>query len=231
MGEFQMFSSLLTWGLIAGLLQLLGYILYLSNKKIEPNPLTWLMFSYGTVILTVLEWDKDATWAELILPLVCSVLGLVVFLKVWIAAIRKIRAESGIFRIWPKDLRPGDTFEKISFGSDLLITVGYVASSLLAASSLLDPNSRETAVVLFLVLSNLSVLIEFLPITKSTYKNPEKEHAAPWAVWACAYATLGMVTWTTHGLWTPLMLYPALNFVTHATIALLALDPRRKGDA
>lgn len=224
-------DSLFIVGLIAGLLQLLGYILYLSIKKIDPNPMTWLMFSYGTVILTILEWDKEATMAELILPLVCSVLGMVVFLRCWLAAVKKVHADSGKFHIWPSNLRPGDTLERISFGSDLFITAGYVISSLLAASSLLDSSNRETAIVLFLVLSNLSVIIEFLPITKSTYKNPEKEHAAPWAVWACAYATLGVVTWTTHGLWTSLMLYPALNFVTHATIALLALDPRRKGDA
>ncbi len=226
-----MLDSLLFWGLIAGLLQLLGYVLYLSNKKIDPNPLTWLMFSYGTVILTVLEWDKNATWAELILPLVCSVLGMVVFLKCWIASLKKAQAEARSFQIWPKDLRPGDTFEKVSFGSDLFITVGYVTSSLLAASSLLDPASRELAVVIFLVLSNLSVLIEFLPITKSTYKNPEKEHAAPWMVWASAYAVLGFVTWSSHGLWTVLMLYPVLNAVTHFIVGVLALDRRNPGSS
>jgi hypothetical protein len=216
-------NSLFYVGMIAGLLQLLGYILYLSIKKIDPNPMTWLMFSYGTVILTVLEWDKDATFAELILPSICSVLGLAVFFKCWLQARRKSVTE-GNARWWPKDLHPNDSFEKISFGSDLFITVGYITSWMLAATSLVATETREAAVVLFLVLSNLSVIIEFLPITKSTYKNPEKEHALPWIVWAAAYAVLGYVTWSTHGLWTSLMLYPALNAVTHLLVGVLALD-------
>ena len=45
-------------GLLAGLLQLVGYLLYVRDEEIEPNPVTWLMFAYGTMLLTVLEWDR-----------------------------------------------------------------------------------------------------------------------------------------------------------------------------
>ena len=62
-------------GLLAGALQLIGYLLYLRDEEIEPNPVTWLMFAYGTILLTLLEWDRQASGAELALPAVCSCYG------------------------------------------------------------------------------------------------------------------------------------------------------------
>ncbi len=216
-------ETLLNIGLAAGFLQLLGYILYIKIQGIDPNPITWLMFSYGTATLTILEWDKDATSAELFLPTVCSVLALVVFLKCWYIA----RKKAGDKSWWPEGLKPNGTFERITFGSDLLITIGYIACWFFSAAGILTGDERDLAVLAFLILSNLSVIVEFMPITKSTYEHPEREHALPWTIWACAYATLGVVTWGTHGFWSPLMLYPALNCAAHALIAVLALNTRR----
>lgn len=213
-------SQLMVIGVIASLLQVWGYFLYLGNKKIEPNPMTWLMFSYGTVVLTVLEWDKNATLPELLLPLTCSVLGLVVFYRIW------SREYSITRKFWSGKLIPQDKFEKITLISDVSITIGYIISWGLAISGILSEEHRSIAVLVFLILSNLSVLIEFAPIVKETYKNPQKESSEAWVVWTLAYSTLGIVTFSQHGFWSALLLYPFLNAVTHGAVAYLAWNRR-----
>ena len=71
-------SDLMLLGIISGFLQLLGYILYIRNPDIDPNPVTWFMFAYGTGILAILEWDASATWPELFLPITCAVFSIYV---------------------------------------------------------------------------------------------------------------------------------------------------------
>jgi len=213
---------LLMVGIAAGLIQMVGYILYLSIKKIDPNPLTWLMFSYGTIVLTVLEWDKNATWAELFLPMTCSILGLVVMGRCWYRARKKEFAASGRARFWPNGFWPYSRWDQLSFGSDLIITAGYICAWLLATGHILAEGDRETAVLAFLILSNLTILTEFIPLIRTTKENPEREHWAPWAVWTLAYSLLGYVTFETRGFWDPLMLYPALNAVMHGWVAWIA---------
>ena len=76
-------------GLLAGVLQLVGYLIYVRDEEIEPNPVTWLMFAYGTMLLTMLEWDRQASAAELALPLVCSSMALYVAGRCWWRAYRQ----------------------------------------------------------------------------------------------------------------------------------------------
>jgi hypothetical protein len=214
------YDSLLMFGIVAGLLQLLGYILYLSIQNIDPNPVTWFMFAYGTAILTVLEWDAHATLPELILPTVCAVLAVVVSFRCWTKA-RRLDPT----RWWPEDWWPEDKWERWSFVSDILITIGYVSAWILVAASLLPEAYMYIAVLTFLFLSNLSTFPSFYPLLRETYIHPHKEHWAPWAVWALAYAILGFVTYSTHGdIFHPLMFYPVSNAVMHGLVAFLSLS-------
>ncbi len=212
-------DSLLMFGIAAGLLQLLGYILYLSIQNIDPNPVTWFMFAYGTAILTVLEWDAHATVPELILPTVCAVLAVVVSVRCWIRA-RKANPD----RWWPEEWWPEDRWERWSFISDIIITIGYVTAWALAAWAILPGEYLYLAVLVFLFLSNLSTFPSFYPLLRETYIHPHKEHWAPWAVWALAYAILGFVTYSTHGnVFHPLMFYPVSNALMHGLVAYLSL--------
>lgn len=237
-------------GVAAGLLQLWGYIIYL--RKVErPNPLTWLMFGYGTLILTVLEWDKGATNAELMLPMVCTALGLYVMAKAWRRALRERPAGTyrGLRRFWPDAFWPEDTWECRSFGTDLTVTAGYVLAWGLATFHILDmaevpswtqyadagwlsggvaylgaaAQTREFWLIVFLVASNLTVFSEFYPLLRETWKRPQDEHPLPWFIWTVSYSTLGWVTFMTHGFWSWLMLYPVLNALMHGMTALVAL--------
>jgi len=210
--------------ILSGVLQLLGYILYIRNEDIDPNPVTWFMFAYGTAILAVLEWDMSATWPELVLPVVCAVFSIYVSYKCW----KKARAIDP-HKWWPEDWWPEDIWEKYSFISDIFITVAYIAAWALASFALLTTEHKELAVLAFLLLSNLSTAPAFYPLLNETYKDPTKEHWMPWTIWAMAYLALALVTYLTHNtFWHILMLYPASNVFFHALVAWLARPDRQR---
>lgn len=214
-----MLSWLLFGGLLAGFLQLLGYVLYIKNEDIDPEPVTWFMFAYGTLILTVLEWDADATFAELILPAVCGIMAVYVSYRCWKKA-RQIDPT----KWWPEDWWPEDVWDRFSFVSDIIITLAYIGAWILAGAAFLEPEYREWAVLGFLFLSNLSTFPAFYPMIHSTWKNPEREYWLPWIVWAAAYLVLALVTWHTHNaIWHALMFYPISNAFLHALVGLLSV--------
>ena len=68
-------------GLAAGALQVVAYTIYtlqVVRAECRPNGMTWLMWSYGTLVLLIIEWDVGAPISILILPAVCSVCSLFV---------------------------------------------------------------------------------------------------------------------------------------------------------
>ena len=206
-------------GVLAGLLQALGYLFYLSNADIEPNPVSWFMFAYGTLLLTILEWDVGARFAEYFLPLVCGVLSIYVAFRCWKKA-REIHPQHW----WPRDWWPENTLDKSSFILDICITFGYIAAWFLASYALLDDHSRYIAVLVFLWLSNISTIPSFVPILRSTYHKPQTEHWLPWMVWTLSYSLLAVTTYLYQGtVFHVLMLYPLLSIVFHFAVALLAL--------
>lgn len=215
---------ILTLGVLAGLFQILGYVLYIKDENIEPNPVTWFMFAYGTGILALLEWDSNATWPELFLPIACAVLAIYVSYKCW----KKARSIDPS-RWWPEDWWPEDKWERWSFISDIAITIGYIFAWALATWAILSSNNREIAVLAFLFLSNISTIPSFYPLLKDTYLTPKKESWRPWAVWSTAYFILGIVTYYSHAtLSYSLMLYPVINVFLHGLVAWLARPSRQR---
>jgi hypothetical protein len=208
---------------ISGALMLAGYALYIGlslKHDIEPNPTTWLMFSYGTALLTFFEGDtilKETGWAAgwplLVVPIACTIGGIIV------ACVIRFRQK--------KRMMPVDRADKVSFYVDLALTLGYIITWTLLAFQLISEEMRGTAVLAFLVLSNLSAVPAFVPIFRSTRKDPRGERALPWLVWTASYATLIIVTYNEVGVWSVLMIYPVLNTVLHGTMASLSLPHRR----
>lgn len=212
-----------TLGIFAGLLQVLGYVLYVRDEEIDPNPVTWFMFAYGTGILALLEWDTDATWPELFLPITCAAFSIYVSYRCW----KKARKRDPS-RWWPEDWWPEDKWEQGSFVSDVFITIGYIAAWALATFALLTPEYREYSVLAFLFLSNLSTFPSFYPLLRQTYYNPETENWLPWTIWTIAYACLGIVTFYSQGeFWHPLMFYPLSNVFLHGLVAVFARRGRK----
>jgi hypothetical protein len=211
-------SDLMILGIVSGILQLLGYILYIRNPDIDPNPVTWFMFAYGTGILAILEWDASATLPELFLPITCALFSIYVSYRCWVKS-----HISDPTHFWPHDWWPEDSWERWSFISDMAITLGYIAAWALATWAILTPEHKNVAVLAFLFLSNTSTFPSFYPLLRETYLYPEREDSLPWAVWATAYGVLAFVTYMSHGsLFHPLMFYPISNVFLHGLVAWLA---------
>lgn len=246
--------NLLAVGILAAVFQLVGYIVYYRKTikgEIDPEPVTWLMFGYGTMLLFFLELDKDASFAELLLPFTCAVCGVMIALRIWRSAYLKSGATKPMYRYWPDEwsLRYIDTWDTYSLISDYVITVGYVLAWAVVVftpeHTWLTPEGRETAAWWFLIGSNLSTFPGFVPILKKTWQKPGNEHWLPWTIWTAAYTLLFVVTFLNPSVtypetwqfwswdasftaWLGLLAYPASNMVMHALVALFALPYRQR---
>ena len=198
---------MLSMGMIAAILQIAGYLVYLwyfYRKKVRPNAATWLMFTYGTALLAFLEYENGSPWQLLMLPAACAAMSIVV-------AAMCLRRDA---------TDKTDRFEIAVFSVDLVLTALYAALTLTISGNFLP----EWIVSIFLVAVNLTSVTCFMPMLRSTWQNPEREAALPWLVWTVAYAYLGMATWVIDGGKHPaLLLYPVINAILHAAIALLSL--------
>lgn len=200
-----------TLAVVAGLLQALGYAVYFFKSvrhETEPNPTTWLMFAYGTTLLTVLEWDREATPTLLILPIVCATLS------VGVAILCKVR---GTLK-WPSD-----QYSRAALMTDVSLTVGYVLVALASFTPFVTDEQRTVLALAFLVLTNMSTAVSFVPLLKDTWEDPKSEHPLAWSIWTMAYSTLGIVTFLEKGAWTELMIYPVSCALLHGLVGLFAL--------
>ena len=191
-------------GLIAAGLQVAGYAIYIrnfQNEAIKPNAASFLMFAYGTTFLAFLEWKSGAHFAVLALPLVCAALGVVV----------------GLMCLRAGATEPIDRIEARAFWTDVWLTLFYMGFAL-------GFDSGQRFVIPFLIATNLSAIVCFIPILRSTWHTPERELPTSWALWTSAYLTLTIATLGAHGLSHPeLLLYPLLNALLHIAVMLLSL--------
>lgn len=203
-------------GIIAGLLQALGYFLYIVltlKRVLRPNASTWFMFAYGTALLTILELDREAHWTLLVLPVTCTTLGILVACLCWYRGTLQ----------WPRE-----RVDQLSFIMDALLTVCYFGAWLLHEYDMLTRTQATFAVLVFLVASNLTSFSSFAPLLREAWTEPMHERYEPWLVWSLAYATLGVSTYLSVGAWSELMLYPLINAPLHGAVAWLARPYRQK---
>ncbi len=197
-------SQMESLGLIAAVLQMAGYAIYIRNFRldaIKPNAASFFMFAYGTSLLAFLEWKSGASLALLALPFTCAVLGIVV-------ALMCLRAGA---------TEPIDRFEARAFWTDIWLTAFYMFFAL-------GLGDAERFVVPFLIVTNLSAIVCFVPILRSTWQSPERELPGPWIVWTGAYAMLALVTISADGFANPvLLLYPLLNMALHLAMLIFTL--------
>ncbi|HWO07222.1 MAG TPA: hypothetical protein VNM40_01405 [Candidatus Paceibacterota bacterium] len=208
--------SPLQLGIAAGTLQILGYALYIyqsNRRELEPNPAAWLMFAYGTALLTALELDLDAELHLLILPAVCSLLSVYVALLCW---------KRGTLT-WPED-----TADRLAFIADIILTIAYIGAWALRAQGSISEEAREFATFAFLLCSNATTFTAFSPLLRDAYLHPNRERSLAWTIWTLAYVTLGVATVWEHGWHSVLLVYPISNAVLHFSVAWLARPHRRR---
>lgn len=200
--------DILQIGIFAALLQTAGYAFYGSKvlaRDIRPNAISWLMFAYGTTLLLVVEWDRDASIALLILPASCALLSIIVAFY----ALRNSRSW------WPKDL-----LERFSFSLDVVLTVVYLATWVLIAQGLISEADKSLAEVVILICWNIGIFTAFFPLLRQVYRHPHTEQAGPWITWTIAYLLLGFATFIEVGEFNELMLYPLTNATVHGFVAV-----------
>lgn len=201
-------------GITAGLLQALGYFFYIKIAReglSAPNPLSWIMWAYGTSLIGLLEFSQNASPYLLVLPAACSASSIYVAIRSW--QYRKL-----------ENLDWNDWF---AFSADVLLTICYTSVWLLAKYGMLSPEKKSIATLSFLLLSNATTFTTFWPTLKGIMKNPQGENWVPWTVWTLAYTTLAIATLMQNGAWTVFMLYPVLNLVMHGLTALLTRPGRQ----
>jgi SET domain len=191
-------------GLLAATLQVAGYLFYIKNflkNTIRPNAASFFMFAYGTLFIFALEWQSGASWPMLALPGACAMMGVIVALM----CMRRGATE------------PVDQLEWTTFGIDVALTAGYAAA--------LWAYGHNPAFALFFLLGgNATTLTAFFPLVRSTWRFPERETSGPWLVWTAAYAALLAATFADGGAQNPaLLVYPLINLILHAALALLSL--------
>ncbi len=207
-------------GFLAALLQVAGYYIYLRDSDIEPNPTSWLMFAYGTTILSLLEYDNRASVWELLLPLVCSILSIAVAARIFVRA-ALISAKPKALLVWPKT-----RWDQLALCGDLLITLFYVSAWLLSKNELTSGSIESDFSLILLVASNITNLTSFLPILRSTYLKPANESFVPWTIWTFAYSMLLLSTILSGDGYTLLALYPLMCALLHGSIAVLSSLPK-----
>ncbi len=197
-----------------GLLEVAGYLVYIQKSlrnETEPNPTSWLMFAYGALVMTVLEWDRNASWFILLQPAACALFNIRIVAIVW---------NKGKLRL------PESLLDRVALGADLLLTACYVGAKIAESLHLISEQDRESLVLIFLIISNLSLVICYTPLIRDVYAEPHHEHPLPWGIWLASYVLLMVVTIAKHGLWSEFSLYPAISIVIHITVLVLCLRGR-----
>lgn len=192
------------FGLLAGFLQLIGYVLYYTHvvrTEGKPNALTWFMFAYGTVILTLMELDtmiREAIalgnellmWAVLALPITCSTGGVMVAAKIWWDNYKATK------EWWPRewliDWRDPDGK---AFAADIGLTIAYLLLWVYTITGDDTTAVHKWWVIGFLLASNATTIPNFIPMLRQTFRSPHEEHPLPWLVWGIAYTILLYPTW------------------------------------
>lgn len=196
---------------LIGALEIAGYLLYIYKslkKEVEPNPAAWLMFGYGAIVMTILEWDRNASFLVLLQPLACAFFNLVIVAIVWHRG---------------KLAFPDDLFDQVALISDILITVAFVVVKVVGLQSLISSQTQGDLVLLFLILSNLSLIICYIPLIRNVHKYPGHENFLPWIVWGASYAVLLAVTIYQYGFWHELVIYPFISLIIHVVVIILSL--------
>lgn len=185
-------------GILAGLIQISGYIYYVQlvkKNEIVPNTTSWLIWSYGNAIVCInyLFLGEGISWSES-LPVVCAISN--VFAGIYF--LRKTLKSKKKFD------RP-QNYEAVILFSDLVITSYWLFTG-------------ESVVTSFLL--QISVFVSFIPITYETWKDPKSEKPGPWVIWSIAYL-LFFISELGYDEWTKLV-YPVHYLVWHALIASIS---------
>lgn len=176
-------------GITAGIIQIIGYAMYMRNAfsgSVSPNPASWSIWAFASILNLVSYIEMTGDLSKVILPAACSVMNMGTFL----VCLLKGR------------LRKLQRFEKIILILDLkIVLIWWLSHSALLANLLLQ----------------ISTLISFIPITHDVWKNPKVEKPAPWFLWTSGYALLSLLVIFRWQQWHDVV-YPISCLIFHSIV-------------
>ena len=214
--------SPLHFALVASVLQLLGYIVYMLKTDITPEPLSWFMWGSTTWIIAIIEADTmiqvHQEWqfvpfgqrSLLVLPILCGCMSAIIAFRCWKRG--KIS--------WPREFQ-----NKLALTLSFSIVCIYILGWLFLRMEVIEHGTREYFAIILLVLLSLVTITEFSPIVRNTVKNPGDEKSIPWIIWTVAYLLLLIATgWETG--FSYLLVYPMINILLHSSMGWLSRSTR-----
>lgn len=195
------------FGVTAFLLHLLAYGMYareVLRERVKPNAATWGMWLVGSVV----EWQTydhmmGAHWSTSALPFAC-VLGLVAIFAATIASQMRERARGSTKKVYHKP-------EWQDWG--------LVSFDLFALWLWLSFDMAEQANTIAVA----TTIVTFIPIWRTTWREPQSERPAMWLIWSAAYACMftALLLGESENMWWQ-GFYPAYYFLLHGVVAILA---------
>jgi len=184
-------------GVLIGVTHLLGYWIYYkgSHSKenpIQPEPMSWLIWAFGSFVNLISYGLLAGDLVKDILPLVCSLACVMIFVDQWFQRGKKIE----------KMTKEGLSMFSLDTGSML---IGFLTRSALVTN----------------ICCQIGTIASFIPILRATAKDPTKEKPLPWIVWSIAYGLdviLVICRWEKWGD----VVYPIVEFILCFIIAVIS---------
>ena len=194
------------FGTAALIVHLIAYSIYareVFHERIRPNISSWLMWLFGGVVeLATYNAISGSSWSTNALPFGCVLgIGAITFV-IGIAQIRNYIART-----------------KYSYHAATRIDYALVSFDMAAAVYWLLGGSAVWANIFAVSTS----FISFIPIIRTTYRDPAGEHHLPWILWSIAYGLMFLAVVTgpsseSLGLY----FFPLYYFLLHAGVAVLS---------
>ena len=190
-----MFS--LALGVLIGVLHLLGYWIYYrashsEKDAIQPEPMSWLIWAFGSFVNLLSYSLLSGDLVKDILPLVCSVACVLIFISQWKARGKKLE----------KMTKEGISMLLLDA---LSMIIGFITMSALVTN----------------ISCQVGTVASFIPILRATAKDPTKEKPLPWIIWSLAYGLDVILVITRWEKWGDVV-YPATCLVLHILMAIIA---------
>jgi hypothetical protein len=184
--------------------QALAYLIYarqVLRGACRPNGMSWLMWTYGTLVFFVIEVGTGAPLSVLLLPGICAVCSVFVAAE----SFRRAAYVAPQRQDWA------------ILGVDVAILAGYLAMAW-------GPRAGELALI-FVLLPGISSTLQSWPILRTTCLEPGHERPLAWFVWSAAYGLMALAAMA-DGLSWHYLVYPLLSQPVHILIGFFAMQGR-----
>ncbi len=199
---------------VSALLMLLGYLWYtffLFRHNTRANATMWILTSISGIVLLLAEFLYGVPWNALKTDVVDASAAILITV---------IALSIGSYIAWT----PHD--KKLVVWYVGLFVIYLFGDYLDRSGHLIGPLAHIIQIAV-IVVYNVTTFIEFWPLLRETWSDPNNELPYAWTVWTISYA-LYFVVRVLEGVEWVNLLHPGVAVLLHGSIALMAI-PYTKG--